>query len=321
MRLVDDLFDVSRIARGKVELRRRRVDIRDVIANAIEIAESPLLEHRLHHLEVDAPQRLPRRRRRCGSGHLTQTQVFTNLLTNAWRRYTEPGGRDFVIVRVSGDDVVVEVRDDGIGIDGELLPRIFEIFVQGNQQVDRARGGLGLGLSLVRSLVHLHGGEVEVRSEGLGLGSSFTIRLPAVNQPAASEPAGPLANAFPSTAGKQRILLVDDNEDACMLLSDILAAVGHEVRTAADGVAALDVIKEFTPDVAILDIGLPIMDGYELAARLLEIMKGSPPRLISLTGYGQQADLDRSMSAGFDRHLVKPVDVQKLLATIADLVR
>jgi PAS domain S-box-containing protein len=312
IRLVDDLLDVSRIARGTIELKRKHFDVRDAVAKAIEIA-GPLLEQRGHHFVVKSPQRPLI----VDGDEGRLTQVFTNLLTNA-AKYTEPDGHISVSVRQTGDQVVIEVRDDGIGIDKDLLPRLFDLFVQGAQSTERAAGGLGLGLTLVRSLVKLHGGVIEARSDGPGLGSSFTVALPVVEQADTDAPPEPLSMAFPLTRNKRRILIVDDNEDARMLLSDMLAAIGHGVRSAGDGQEALGVIKDFTPDVAILDIGLPGMDGYELATRLRETMKEATPRLIALSGYGQASDQQRSQSAGFDQHLVKPVDLRRLLDSIVD---
>jgi len=312
IRLVDDLLDVSRIARGKIELKKKHLDVRDTVAKAIEVA-GPLFEQRGHHFVVKSPQRPLI----VDGDEARLTQVFTNLLTNA-AKYTEPEGHILVSVRQCGDQVVIVVRDDGMGIDKDLLPRLFELFVQGAQRPERVACGLGLGLTLVRSLVKLHGGTVEARSDGPGLGSSFTVTLPIVEQSAAPDPTEPLSTAFPPTRAKRRILIVDDNEDARMLLSDMLVAMGHDVRSAGDGPEALEVIKDFTPNVAILDIGLPAMDGYELATRLRETMQEATPRLIALSGYGQAADQQRSQSAGFDQHLVKPVDLRRLLDSIVD---
>ena len=311
MHLIDDLLDVSRITRGKIELKRRRFDVRDSLAKAIEIA-SPLFEQRRHHFDLNVPSRAMF----VDGDEARLTQVFANLLTNA-AKYTNPGGRIELTVSNTADEVVVSVTDNGTGIDATLLTRVFDLFVQGYQSSDRSTGGLGLGLALVRSLVMQHGGSVEAHSPGRGKGSTFTVKLPAVVQEARSsgERTSPLSGAFPLAAHQQRILIVDDNVDACMLLADILGTVGHEVKTASDGREALEIIKEFKPDTAILDIGLPVMDGYELARELAAALP-TKPKLVAVTGYGQAQDIARSEEAGFDRHLVKPVDVRRLLETI-----
>jgi PAS domain S-box-containing protein len=311
MHLIDDLLDVSRITRGKIELKRRRFDLRDSLAKAIEIA-SPLFEQRRHHFDLQVPARPIF----VEADEARLTQVFANLLTNA-AKYTNPGGRIALSVTQVGTEVAVQVVDNGIGIDAELLPRVFDLFVQGYQSSARSTGGLGLGLALVRSLIIQHGGTVEAHSPGRGKGSTFVVKLPALAEEikAAGERSGPLSTAFPASAHKQSILIVDDNVDACMLLADILSAVGHDVKTANDGPEALELVKQFAPDTAILDIGLPVMDGYELARKLTTTLP-KKPRLIAVTGYGQSADTARSEAAGFDRHLVKPVDLRKLLDTI-----
>ncbi|HEX8113157.1 MAG TPA: ATP-binding protein [Kofleriaceae bacterium] len=311
MRLVDDLLDVSRIARGKLELKLQGVDLRGPISRALEIA-SPLVEHKRHHFEVKVPPYALL----VHGDEARLTQVFANLLTNA-AKYTDPGGHLFLRVWQAGAEIVIEVRDDGIGIDKDLMPRIFDPFVQGAQNGERAAGGLGLGLGLVRSLVELHGGHVEVHSQGARLGSTFTVHLPAVSQPPSRETGQQIAAAFSTEAGKHRILVVDDNEDARGLLADILRQLGHDVRAAGDGPQALAMVREFTPDVAVLDIGLPDMDGYELAAQLRRALPATPVRLIALSGYGQASDRARSKAAGFDGHLVKPVEVRRLLDAIA----
>jgi CheY-like chemotaxis protein/anti-sigma regulatory factor (Ser/Thr protein kinase) len=243
--------------------------------------------------------------------------VFANVICNA-AKYTDPGGHIAVLVGQRDQQIVVEVRDDGIGIDAALLPRIFDPFVQGEQGSERARGGLGLGLGLVRALVELHRGEVEARSPGPGRGSTFTVRLPAV----ARVDASPELDSSTSTAarpapGAWRILVVDDNDDARMLLADVLRERGHDVRAAQDGGTALDVIQDFIPEIGLLDIGLPGMDGHELAAKLRRAVPDV--RLIALSGYGQPADHARSRAAGFDRHLVKPVELRRLFEAMADL--
>jgi PAS domain S-box-containing protein len=311
MRLVDDLLDVSRIARGKVDLERRAVDVREVLEKALEIA-SPLLEQRGHHVELDVPD-LPVV---VDGDEARLTQVFANLLTNA-AKYTDAGGHIFVEMRLAGDEIITEVRDDGIGMEPALLSKAFDLFVQGYQSPQRAVGGLGLGLTLVRTLVHQHGGQVEARSEGLGRGSTFVVRLPSIDASSAVPAIDADSHQVSLAENRQRILIVDDNEDARWLLGEFLIAAGHDVRVVGDPVSALDLVKVFEPHVAILDIGLPVMNGYELAVRLRAAVSGSHLRLIAVTGYGQPNDKQRSRDAGFDLHLVKPVSVHKLLEAVA----
>jgi PAS domain S-box-containing protein len=309
MRLVDDLLDVSRIARGKVELRLRLLDLRDVVARAIELA-SPLIEQRQHRLVVDlSPGAVT-----VDGDEARLVQVFGNLLTNA-ARYTPAGGEITVMMRAVGGSAVVAVRDDGMGIDAATLPRIFDLFVQGERGAER--GGLGLGLTLARSLVALHRGTVEAVSAGRGQGSTFTVRLPIAAAASAGVPSS--QRRAVRTPRPRRILLVDDNDDARGLLADALVTIGHQVRSAADGPQALAALDGFVPDVAILDIGLPVMDGYELAGRLRAQLGTASPRLVALTGYGQPGDRARTRQAGFDMHLVKPVDLQELIDGIATL--
>jgi signal transduction histidine kinase/CheY-like chemotaxis protein len=315
IRLVDDLLDVSRVARGVLELRRARVDLRDVLAKATDIA-SPLLEMRRHHFDVQAP---PRGALFLHADEARLAQVIANLLTNS-AKYTPPGGHVSVRARRDDAEVVLEVRDDGNGIAPELLPHVFDLFVQGRQPLDRNDGGLGIGLALVRSLVQLHGGTVTAQSEGAGKGCVFTVRLPPGEVGDPTTFAAELRTQ-PIAVESRRILLVDDNEDALAMLAEILRGAGHEVCTAADGPSALDVVREFRPDVAVLDIGLPAMDGYELGARLRSQLGSSAPVLIALSGYGQESDRARSQVAGFALHLVKPLDSAALLSAIEDRLR
>ena len=310
-RLLDDLLDVSRITRGKVTLQRSPLEIAGVVAKGIELA-SPLLEQRCHHLVVEVP----------ASGLVVDAdavrlaQVVSNLVANA-AKYTEPGGRIRVSATRSGSQLVLLVEDTGIGIAAEMLPRVFEAFAQEEQSLERAQGGLGLGLTIVESLVRLHGGTVRARSAGQGKGSTFVVELPLCDAAPSSEPpmepwhieAAPLSGAL-------RILVVDDNVDAAELLAEALAAFGYHTSVAYDGAQALRVVEGFAPDVALLDLGLPVMDGYELAGRLRSGPGGQRMKLVAITGYGQESDRRRTAAAGFDAHLVKPVQ----LAAIAQLL-
>jgi len=307
MRLVEDLLDVSRVAQGKIALRRQRVVIADVIADSIELA-APLIEQRQHKLTcavdrgltVDGdPERL--------------VQVFSNLLSNA-ARYTQPRGTIAVSAAYDAGEIAVRVRDNGTGIAPSLLPRVFEMFVQAPQDSDRRQGGLGLGLALVRSLVALHGGRVEAVSDGEGRGSEFTVRLPAdvsvLASRAGDASAEVLAPPQPVDRRRQRVvLLVDDNEDAASMLGELLTELGCDVHIALDGSQALELATTIVPDVALLDIGLPVMDGHELARRLRAMPSWHAVRLVALTGYGLEEDRRRSLAAGFHRHLVKPIDL------------
>jgi PAS domain S-box-containing protein len=310
--LVDDLLDVARVTRGLIELRRRAVDLGDVLAKAIETV-SPVLEQRHHHLEI-----APHDPGLLVDGDETRlAQIVTNLLTNA-AKYMDPGGTIWIRLARDRGDVVLEVRDAGQGIEPELLPRVFDLFVQGSQGRERAGGGLGLGLALVRRLVTLHGGRVEARSDGRGKGSTFEVRLPVASGTVdrATPVVGATAIAASPPHHRRRILIVDDNQDAGELLADVLMSKGHEVRTAVDAASALEITGAgFTADIAILDIGLPVVDGYELAA-MLRARTAPAPRLIALTGYGQLSDIERSTAAGFAVHLVKPVNMAKLLASL-----
>jgi signal transduction histidine kinase len=306
VRLVDDLLDVSRITRGKVELRRHLVEIADVVARAIETT-SPLLEQRRHVLDV----RVPKRGLCVDADADRLVQVVSNLLTNA-AKYSNAGSRVSIRAERAGDVVRLSVKDEGIGIPSDMLGRIFDAFVQNRQSLERSRGGLGLGLTIVRSLVELHGGSVEVKSEGIGKGSEFVVELPASDTkgPQSEADAGAARKARPE-AGK-RVLVVDDNHDAAATLKEVLEELGYTVETAHDGPSAINTAKAFQPEIGLLDIGLPVMDGYELAQRLRAMPGGAQMRLVAVTGYGQETDRQRSRAAGFDQHLVKPVDLERL---------
>ncbi|HUR41935.1 MAG TPA: ATP-binding protein [Verrucomicrobiae bacterium] len=310
-RLVDDLLDVSRITRGLVELERRPVELSRVVAKALEIS-GPVVRDRGHRVELTLPER-----GLVVHGDLMRLgQVAANLLTNA-AKYSERNSRISVSGVREGADVVLRVRDNGIGIPADMLPRIFERFVQGPQSLDRSQGGLGLGLAIVRSLVAQHGGSVTASSEGAGRGSEFEVRLPAyagAETPQAQTP-GPLVAAGVKASGRCRILIVDDNADAGHMLGVALELAGHATRVITDGRAALAASVEFRPDVVLLDLGLPFMDGYEVA-RALRRDGPSPLRIVAVTGYGEDSARQRTTDAGFDQHLLKPVDVGGLTALL-----
>ena len=307
-RLVDDLLDVSKIARGKITLERERLSMRAMVMQAVEVAGA-LLDERQHRVRVLAAADVQVE----GDRHRL-IQVFANLLTNA-AKYTEPGGRVEVRLVRAGAQAVVTVRDSGNGIPAELLPRIFERFAQGPRSVDRGAGGLGLGLAIVKSLVELHGGTVEAASPGPGRGSTFTVRLPIA--PPARAGTGSEA-AAPAEVRRRRILVVDDNLEAARALAGVLEVAGHEVTVAGDGRRALEVAATFRPEVAFLDLGMPVMDGFELARRLGEEAP-EPPAMIALTGYGQEADRARTTAAGFAAHLTKPARLADLEQALAEV--
>jgi len=313
-RLVDDLLDVSRIARGKVELKADLIEMSEIVAKAIEMS-SPLLEQRSHKLSVQVP-----RRGLLVDADITRlSQVVSNLLTNA-AKYTPTGGHITIHGEAIGDEVLLHVRDTGIGITADVLPHIFDLFVQERQAIDRAQGGLGIGLTIVRNLVERHGGSVQVKSEGQGRGSEFTIRLPKATWAEQSDDIqrGLDIERLGARDGAPRVLIVDDNEDGAEMLSIILSQKGYDTRVAHDAPRALDIAETFKPVTAFIDIGLPVMDGYELAERLRAMPALKGIRLIALTGYGQESDRRRAREAGFDQHLVKPVDILAVEAAAAE---
>jgi len=313
VRLVDDLLDVSRIAQGKVELRRERVELATVAAVALEMS-SPLLEARHHEVTVE----LPETGLEVFGDPVRLAQVLANLLTNAGK-YTNPRGHIRLSAERVGAELVIVVEDDGIGMDADVLPRVFDLFAQADQPIDRSSGGLGLGLAIVRSLVRLHDGTVTAHSDGPGKGSRFTVRLPAATGEAAAitGPDVPPVTAAASTR-RRRVLVVDDNVDAAELLGEAIELMGHDARVVHDGPTALTVAAAFVPDIALLDIGLPVMDGYEVGRRLREDRASSAgPKLVAVTGYAQDEDRRRSAAAGFDAHLVKPIDLDVLAELLA----
>ncbi|MCW7537376.1 ATP-binding protein [Aquabacterium sp. A7-Y] len=310
-RLVDDLLDISRITRGAIELKLEVLDIAFIVRRAVEQVW-PALEKRGLRFDASLPcEALP------VSGDATRlVQVFVNLLGNA-AKFTPAGGHVALEVEADDGSVRVAVKDTGAGIAPELLPRVFDLFVQRPQPSDRMEGGLGLGLTIARRLVEMHGGRLTAASEGPGLGSVFTVELP--RAAIAPAPATPPIPAAPRPAAG-RLLVVDDNPDSAEMQAQLLALGGHEVRVAFDGPSALAMVADYTPDVAVLDIGLPGMDGYELAQRLKALPQLSRLRLVALTGYGREPDRERALRSGFDLHLVKPVDPERLLKSIQELV-
>jgi PAS domain S-box-containing protein len=311
VRLVDDLLDVSRITRNKLDLRRHRVALAAVVQSAVETSR-PLIEQSRHTLSLTLPP---------GPVHIDAdpvrlAQVFSNLLNNS-AKYTEPGGHIWLTAEVSDHEVAVRVRDTGLGIPAHALPRIFEMFSQVDRNMERAQGGLGIGLTLVRRLVEMHGGTVEARSEGPGKGSEFTVRLPLMKEGAVGRQA-PTTGDGPATTSKRRILIVDDNHDSAMSLGMMLNLMGNDTRIAHDGLAAVEAAGEFRPDIILLDIGLPKLNGYEACRRIREQPWSKGMVIVALTGWGQEEDRRRSAEAGFNHHMVKPVEVdalEKVLAT------
>jgi signal transduction histidine kinase/DNA-binding response OmpR family regulator len=310
--LVDDLLDVSSITRGKISLKLECIELSLLLDRALEIA-NPLIEQRRHNLIVDVPR----------SGLLVDadairiTQVISNLLTNS-AKYTEPGGRIVVSAKASDSTIELCVADDGIGISEEMLPHVFELFMQERQALDRPRSGLGLGLAIVQNLVSMHGGTVSVASEGRGTGSVFTIRLPSAARSGARQHEAPKLYRVPAkSANACQVLVVDDSADAAEMLSQTLIELGCETRIAYDGPSALALLELFRPQLALLDIGLPVMNGYDLALHLRRRPEGAKIRLVAVTGYGQKADIELALRAGFDEHLVKPVEFEQLQALLA----
>ncbi len=310
-RLIDNLLDVSRILRGKVELRKEPVELCGLVERAVEGAR-PALEARGHRLSVT----LPPARVRLQADPVRMQQVLVNLLDNA-ARYTEPGGEVHLRGEWAECEVVLRVRDTGRGMPPDLLGRVFDLFTQAERTLDRSDGGLGIGLTMVRRLVEMHGGRVEAASDGPGRGSEFVVRLPALaDPPATAETAGPPAQDRPVPTAR-RVLVVDDNPDVAESLGMVLRCWGHDVHLAHDGPEALTTARRLRPEVVLLDIGLPGMDGYEVARRLREDGAPEAMLLVAITGYGQEDYRRRSEEAGFQHHLVKPVDLTELNRLVA----
>jgi CheY-like chemotaxis protein len=312
MRLVDDLLDVSRITQGKIQLRRERAELRGIVNRAVETAR-PFIDSRKHELSVS----LPAEAIWLDADPARLEQVVVNLLNNA-AKYTEPGGHIWLTVEREGPEAVLRVTDTGIGIQAEMLPRVFDLFVQADGSLARAQGGLGVGLTLVKRLVEMHGGRVIAQSEGVGRGSEFSVRLPTLPEitalPSEAVPKRPQEVGTPL-----RVLVVDDNVDTAESLAMLLRRYGHDVEVAHTGPTALRLAQEHPPDVVLLDIGLPGMDGLQVAHKLRQQERMENVRLIATTGYGSDCDRQHCHDAGFDYHLLKPVDFAKLQELLGEL--
>jgi len=312
-RLVDDLLDVSRITTGKLELRTEIIELAKVIQDAVETSR-PLIDQDGHRLTITLPA-LPL----LVEGDVVRlAEVFSNLLNNA-AKYTEAGGEIELSVEAEDRTAVVRVKDSGIGIPAEMLPRVFNLFTQVDRHLHRSQGGLGIGLTLVKRLVEMHAGSVEARSEGAGRGSEFIVRLPVVAAAQAAQQKREQEKT--SLASKFRVMVVDDNHDGAETLGMMLGIMGNEIRLAHDGLAAIHAAEEFRPDVVLLDIGMPVLDGYEACRRIRASDWGKSMVLIALTGWGQEADRRRTKEAGFDQHLVKPVEAATLMSVFAGIGR
>jgi CheY-like chemotaxis protein len=301
-RLVDDLLDVARIAQSRIVLKKEPIEISGVIDQAVETVQPIITEkgHQLNVAKLAEPLYVHGDRARLA-------QSLSNLLHNA-AKYTDPGGTISLVVRASVDELELEVIDSGIGISEHLLPRVFDLFVQSERTLDRAQGGLGIGLSIVKGFIEMHGGTVKASSAGVHRGATFTIRLPRTSPPheALAQP------NRPGSQVKRRVLVVDDNVDAADSLAMLLKSDGHEAETAYSADAALAAVERLRPEVVLLDVGLPQVDGYEIARHLRASNTVPGMRLIALTGYGQEKDRERARAAGFDDHLLKPADMNAL---------
>ena len=311
VRLVDDLLDASRITTGKLQLRKERVELAAVVQSVVDTSRQ-MIDEQGHKLTVD----LPAAPILLDADPTRLAQVFSNLLNNA-TKYSEAGGQIALSAETAGDQVIVRVTDTGIGIPVGHLGRIFEIFAQVDTALERSQGGLGIGLSLAKGVVEMHGGTVEARSDGLGMGSEFIVRLPITGAERRSE-AAPDGDSKASAAAKRRILIVDDNPLGSKSTAMVLRKVGHEVATARDGIEGMENARSFRPDVILLDIALPRLNGFDTARRIRAQPWGKNIYLIALTGYGQDEDRRRSREAGFDYHMVKPVDFSELKKVLSD---
>ena len=300
--LVDDLLDVSRISKGKISLRWEKVELKNFISSAVE-QSAQSIENRKHQLSINIPDKAVW----VTGDQVRLSQIVANLLINA-AKFTDPGGKIDLSAEVIDEFIFIRLKDNGIGIENNKIDSIFELFEQSGHVSDRVQDGLGIGLSLVRALVRLHGGEVQAQSEGVGEGSIFEIKLPIET----GSVDVPIAEPAQVDESSKRILIVDDNEDGATTLAQLLELKGHEVQTAFTGASAVEHAAQFNPDIVFLDIGLPDFDGYEVAKRLRALPKGDTFSLIALTGYGQAHDRQTALDSGFDDHFVKPIDFKKL---------
>ena len=309
--LLDDLLDIARITQGKLELKRSNVKLTEIVDAAVEAAR-PLLDSKNHQLTVT----LPSEDLTLNADPVRLAQILSNLLTNA-AKYTDPAGHIELVGRIQEDaTLTLSVQDDGIGISAEALARIFQMFLQIDGTSARAEGGLGIGLALVKGLVSLHGGKIEASSPGPGQGSKFIVSLPFATPQATGTVAPGASTGSAPTIGR-RILVAEDNRDAADTLALLLNLAGHEVRVAHGGRAAVAIAQTFRPEVAILDIGMPDVDGYEVAREIRRQSWGTGMHLVAVSGWGGEADRQRATQAGFDRHLTKPVDPRALEAVLA----
>jgi PAS domain S-box-containing protein len=313
VRLIDDLLDISRVSQNKMELRRSRVLLKDVISSAVETAR-PAIEEAGHEFTI----RLPPEPVYLDADLTRLAQVFSNLLNNS-AKYTERGGRIWLSAEREGGEVTVYVRDTGLGIPANDLPRIFEMFSQVDRSIERSTGGLGIGLALVKGLVEMHGGTVTATSAGQGKGSTFAVKLPALESAAAPSTGIPSGISPPYAGPRRRILVVDDNRDSADSMATMLSLMGNEVRTAHDGIEAIEAAKEFRPKAILMDLGMPNLNGYGATQRIREQPWGRDMTIIAMTGWGQEADRTQSNDVGCDGHLVKPVNLSDLENLLTEL--
>jgi signal transduction histidine kinase len=303
-RLLDDLFDVARITEGKIQFRMEDVNLRAIVDHASNVLRSEFEKKGFKFSAYLAEEQLPVR-----ADRVRIEQVVVNLLNNA-AKYTPPGGHIALECKKEGEEAVIRVRDSGKGIPASMLKKIFQLFIQVDQSLDRPEGGLGLGLTLVKMLVEHHGGSVEAHSEGLGHGSEFVVRIPLLTNVGEVKEIKPTHGI--GTDEKKRILVVDDNEDAANSIGKLLRKIGHDIRITYDGASALEIARDFQPEAVLLDLGLPVLDGYETARRFRQMYTSNDLLLVALSGYGQAEDRRKTEEAGFNFHLVKPFDTQEL---------